>query len=85
MSPGYIMFYCRCYSIYTGQHNGQPTCTTIHKMGLYFKPLSDRYSAEYYSYLNGMFQVVFEIEDPSQHYHVPLLLNPFGYSTYRGS
>lgn len=32
-----------------------------------------------------MVRVVFEIEEPSQHYHVPLLLNPFGYSTYRGS
>lgn len=30
-------------------------------------------------------QVVFDIVDASQHYHVPLLLNPFGYSTYRGS
>lgn len=29
--------------------------------------------------------VTFEIEDVSQHYHVPLLLSPFGYSTYRGS
>jgi 5-hydroxyisourate hydrolase len=28
--------------------------------------------------------IVFEIEDGS-HYHVPLLLNPYGYSTYRGS
>jgi len=27
----------------------------------------------------------FEIIDAKQHYHVPLLLNPFGYSTYRGS
>ena len=29
--------------------------------------------------------VVFEIRDPSQHYHVPLLLSRYGYSTYRGS
>lgn len=29
--------------------------------------------------------VVFKIENPAQHYHVPLLLSPFGYSTYRGS
>jgi len=29
--------------------------------------------------------VEFEIKDDSQHYHVPLLLSPFGYSTYRGS
>lgn len=27
----------------------------------------------------------FGINDPDQHYHVPLLLSPFGYSTYRGS
>lgn len=29
--------------------------------------------------------IVFTIRDPQQHYHVPLLLSPFGYSTYRGS
>ena len=28
--------------------------------------------------------IIFETTD-SSHYHVPLLLNPFGYSTYRGS
>jgi 5-hydroxyisourate hydrolase len=27
----------------------------------------------------------FVVADASQHYHVPLLLTPFGYSTYRGS
>ncbi|HET7226393.1 MAG TPA: hydroxyisourate hydrolase [Candidatus Eisenbacteria bacterium] len=30
-------------------------------------------------------QITFEVRDPNQHYHVPLLLSPFGYSTYRGS
>lgn len=29
--------------------------------------------------------IVFEVRDASAHYHVPLLLSPFGYSTYRGS
>ena len=29
--------------------------------------------------------VVFEVRDADAHYHVPLLLSPFGYSTYRGS
>ncbi len=29
--------------------------------------------------------IIFEITHPEQHYHVPLLLSPFGYSTYRGS
>ena len=29
--------------------------------------------------------VTFEVKGASQHYHVPLLISPFGYSTYRGS
>ncbi|HEX4962652.1 MAG TPA: hydroxyisourate hydrolase [Thermoanaerobaculia bacterium] len=29
--------------------------------------------------------IVFHVRDAAQHYHVPLLLSPFGYSTYRGS
>jgi 5-hydroxyisourate hydrolase len=29
--------------------------------------------------------VAFRLADPADHYHVPLLLSPFGYSTYRGS
>ncbi len=29
--------------------------------------------------------VVFMVSDALQHHHVPLLLSPFGYSTYRGS
>jgi len=28
--------------------------------------------------------VTFNVED-GQHYHIPLLISPFGYSTYRGS
>lgn len=29
--------------------------------------------------------VEFEITAPAEHHHVPLLLSPFGYSTYKGS
>ena len=29
--------------------------------------------------------VLFMVRDPAQHHHVPLLLSPYGYSTYRGS
>mmetsp|Transcript_29436 Transcript_29436/g.69202 ORF Transcript_29436/g.69202 Transcript_29436/m.69202 type:complete len:148 (+) Transcript_29436:28-471(+) len=29
--------------------------------------------------------ITFEVENPAEHFHVPLLLNPFGFSTYRGS
>jgi 5-hydroxyisourate hydrolase len=47
-------------------------------------------TAAYFSALNveGFYPevvVTFEARDPSQHYHVPLLLARYGYSTYRGS
>ncbi len=29
--------------------------------------------------------VAFRVTDPAAHHHVPLLLSPFAYSTYRGS
>lgn len=29
--------------------------------------------------------VVFQVKSTERKYHVPLLLNPYGYSTYRGS
>ncbi len=29
--------------------------------------------------------IEFEIADSTAHHHVPLLMSPFGYSTYRGS
>lgn len=29
--------------------------------------------------------IEFKVESLSEHYHVPLLLSPYGYSTYRGS
>lgn len=37
--------------------------------------------ASFYPHVDVVFQVV----HPDQHHHVPLLLSPFGYSTYRGS
>lgn len=29
--------------------------------------------------------IVFTVTDTTAHYHVPLLISPYGYSTYRGS
>lgn len=29
--------------------------------------------------------VTFKVDDAPQHYHLPLLISPYGYSTYRGS
>jgi 5-hydroxyisourate hydrolase len=33
----------------------------------------------------GLVPVRFAIADPAGHYHVPLLVSPWAYSTYRGS
>ena len=33
----------------------------------------------------GVVPIRFGIDDPSAHYHVPLLASPWSYSTYRGS
>ena len=30
-------------------------------------------------------EVTFTVQEPALHHHIPLLLSPFGYSTYRGS
>jgi 5-hydroxyisourate hydrolase len=30
-------------------------------------------------------KVTFNVRDPDEHFHLPLLLSPFGYSTYRGA
>lgn len=58
-------------------------------------PLSGRYrlvfdTASYFSALGDKafypeVSVTFAVDGDEDHYHVPLLLNPYGYSTYRGS
>jgi len=30
-------------------------------------------------------RITFNVRDPGEHFHIPLLLSPFGYSTYRGA
>ena len=52
-----------------------------YKMNFDIKPYFDSLKTEtFYPTVD----IVFEIK-ATGHYHVPLLLNPFGYSTYRGS
>ncbi|XP_066570235.1 5-hydroxyisourate hydrolase isoform X2 [Amia ocellicauda] len=46
--------------------------------GQYWQVLGE---SSFYPYV----EIVFNITDPSQKYHVPLLLSRFSYSTYRGS
>jgi 5-hydroxyisourate hydrolase len=35
--------------------------------------------------LHPLVEIVFTVADPTQHYHIPLLLTANGYTTYRGS
>ena len=54
---------------------------TIYKLRFETKDYFDNNRiSTFYPYV----EIIFEITD-SEHYHVPLLLNPFGYSTYRGN
>jgi len=53
-------------------------CRLVFSVGDYFKR-AGRES------LYTTIPIDFNVGDPSAHYHIPLLLSPFGYSTYRGS
>jgi 5-hydroxyisourate hydrolase len=53
----------------------------IYKMRFETKDYFDKLSVKtFYPYVEIVFDIV-----TNEHYHIPLLLNPFGYSTYRGS
>lgn len=66
-------------SNFLGWEDFKPGTYKMHfATGQYYK---EKQTETFYPYA----EVVFEIKDPEAHYHVPLLLNPFGYSTYRGS
>jgi 5-hydroxyisourate hydrolase len=48
----------------------------------YFATQSGKAGADYFF---PLVEIQFVVADGAAHYHVPLLLSPFGYSTYRGS
>jgi 5-hydroxyisourate hydrolase len=43
------------------------------------------YKAQHVETFYSDIPVIFEVRDARTHYHVPLLISPFGYSTYRGT
>ncbi len=47
--------------------------------------VSDYFKANKTETFYPFIEVVFEIKDKKQHYHVPITLSAFGYSTYRGN
>jgi len=53
----------------------------IYKMRFETKDYFDKQAIPtFYPYV----EIIFDIQS-NEHYHIPLLLNPFGYTTYRGS
>lgn len=61
---------------------GAPAATGMYRMtfetGAYF---ASRGAATFFP----LVEIVFQVAEGEGHYHVPLLVSPFGYSTYRGS
>ena len=43
------------------------------------------FTARHVESFYGQVTVEFNVRDAAAHYHVPLLVSPYGYSTYRGS
>ncbi|ETS62992.1 hypothetical protein PaG_02762 [Moesziomyces aphidis] len=74
----------RCPDLLTG-HNAKDVLVPkgVYKMifytGEYFEKAS---RATFYPHVEIFFQLT---ESPDPHYHIPLLLSPFSYTTYRGS
>ncbi|SHJ60491.1 5-hydroxyisourate hydrolase [Hymenobacter daecheongensis DSM 21074] len=59
----------------------EPLPLGIYKMKFFTKEYFEQQSTpNFYPFV----EIVFDVATTA-HYHVPLLLNPFGYSTYRGS
>jgi 5-hydroxyisourate hydrolase len=58
-----------------GEALAQGTYELVFQVGAYFG----------HAAFLGAVPVRFRVADPSAHYHVPLLVTPFGYTTYRGS
>ncbi len=54
----------------------------VYKMNFYTKDYFQKSgTANFYPKI----EIIFRITDPLSHHHIPLILSPFGYSTYRGS
>lgn len=76
-----------------GRTDGDGRCRELLPAGVALQPATYRLSFESGAYFGArgtpafypQVSIVFEVREPAQHHHVPLLLSPFGYSTYRGS
>jgi 5-hydroxyisourate hydrolase len=68
----------RCQNLASEAHLHSGTYRLLFHASAYYQALNVE---TFYSEI----PIIFEVRDAGAHYHVPLLLSPFGYSTYRGS
>jgi 5-hydroxyisourate hydrolase len=68
----------RCAGLLGASPLEKGTYRLLFNAGDYYKEL---HVDTFYSEIS----IVFEVTNADAHHHVPLLINPFGYSTYRGS
>eukprot|EP01041_Mallomonas_annulata_P001462 gene1462-2812_t len=60
----------------------QPLQTGVYRMKFFTQ---DYFASHGVLCFYPVVDVIFRITDPATHYHIPLLISPYGYSTYRGS
>ena len=65
-----------------GFTSGVEIKTTVYKAIFYTQEYYERFGLACF-YPRA--EIIFRVTDQASHYHIPLLLSPFGYSTYRGS
>ncbi len=76
-----------------GRTDADGRCRSLLHEGVVLQKASYRLTFDTGAYFEGRgvpsfypyVSVVFQVRDDKQHHHVPLLLSPFGYSTYPGS
>jgi 5-hydroxyisourate hydrolase len=70
-----------------GATDSDGRCRNLLPEGATLQPAVYRLSFDSAAYFGARGLPTFypEVSEPAQHHHVPLLLSPFGYSTYRGS
>jgi 5-hydroxyisourate hydrolase len=69
----------RCKTLLGGGHRPEPGVYRLRfDTGAYFEARGE-------AHFHPFVELAFTVDAPDEHYHVPLLLSPFGFTTYRGS
>lgn len=82
-----------CRPIGQGHTNGDGRLETLLPQNIRLQPGVYRLTFDVATYFRSLrttefypeVSIVFIVRDVTQHYHIPLLLSPFGYTTYRGN